>query len=308
MKRRRRYKRKQRTFIVITTLSLVLLMSIGYSAFSTNINLSAKGNIKDKSRVIQSWNENSNEDFHTEFYRENIVSVTFLNSSVVPNNAVEKWDVSETKDKGVMAYVTESTSETGKYDLYIGAKNGVIANPDSSYLFYDFEGVKEIKFNSNFDTAKALTLKYMFCHCKNLRILDLSTFNTSEVTIMGGLFEDCTNLEYVDISNFDTSNVRQMWFMFSKCDNLTELNLGNFNTSNTTQMQSMFADAKSLKELNLCTFNMQKIDIIDYMFFNTPNVSNVYVGNNWVIGETTNTENLFQYSNVSSVTAGKCPD
>lgn len=34
-----------------------------------------------------------------------------------------------------MAYVIESTSETGKYDLYIEAKGGVIANANSSYLF-----------------------------------------------------------------------------------------------------------------------------------------------------------------------------
>ncbi len=97
--------------------TLLLGLSIGYSAFSTSINLTAKGNIKDKSRVIQSWTSTSNEDFHTDFYRENIVSTTFLDSAVVPSNAVEQWDVSETKDNGVMAYVVESTTETGKCSI-----------------------------------------------------------------------------------------------------------------------------------------------------------------------------------------------
>lgn len=54
--------------------------------------------------------------------------------------------MSESKEQGVMAYILESTTETGKYDLYIGVKNGVIANPDSRSFFYKFINVKTINF------------------------------------------------------------------------------------------------------------------------------------------------------------------
>lgn len=50
--------------------------------------MNVKGNLKDKARVIQSWSEFANTDFHTTFYKENIVNITFLDSAVVPSNAV----------------------------------------------------------------------------------------------------------------------------------------------------------------------------------------------------------------------------
>lgn len=84
--------------------------------------------------MIQAWTSTSNEDFHTNFYRKNIISATFLDGNAVPSNATEYWDVSVDKDGGVMAYVVESSTKTGKYDLYIGANDGVIANENSHCL------------------------------------------------------------------------------------------------------------------------------------------------------------------------------
>lgn len=53
--------------------------------------MNVKGDLKDKSRVIQSWSEFANTDFHTTFYKENIVNITFLDSTVVPSNAVSMY-------------------------------------------------------------------------------------------------------------------------------------------------------------------------------------------------------------------------
>ena len=78
MKKYKRRKRNKQKIIIITSIcSLLLIMSIGYAAMNTNLEINAKGNIVEKSKVIQSWTNNSNEDFHTDYYRENIVSATF---------------------------------------------------------------------------------------------------------------------------------------------------------------------------------------------------------------------------------------
>ena len=122
MRHRRRTRRKeikkQRKIIVISLFATLICFSFGYAAFSTNINLNVKGNLKDKSRVIQSWSEFANTDFHTTFYKENIVNITFLDSAVVPSNAIEFWDISETKDKGVMAYVVENDDSNNAASMY----------------------------------------------------------------------------------------------------------------------------------------------------------------------------------------------
>ncbi len=43
---RRRKRRKQRKIIIISSLTLLFIMTVGYAAFQTNINITAKGNIK----------------------------------------------------------------------------------------------------------------------------------------------------------------------------------------------------------------------------------------------------------------------
>ena len=47
MRRIGRHKRnKQKQIIIVSTISLLLLLTIGYAAFSTNLSLTAKGNIE----------------------------------------------------------------------------------------------------------------------------------------------------------------------------------------------------------------------------------------------------------------------
>ena len=333
---RRRHKRRKYNLIFTILILLIFCLTIGYSAFSTNINLTAKGNIKDKSRVIQSWNKNSNEDFHTDFYKEIIVSATFLDSATVPSNAIASWDVSETKDKCVMAYVTESTTETGKYDLYIGAKNGVTANPDSSYLFYQFVGMKDINFNDNFDTSNTVNMAYMFgteyeqtmnitkinfgnsfitsnvtnmyamfFNNASLEELDVSCFDTSNVTTFERTFHGCSNVKILDISNFNMSKVTTIMDMFNGCRKLTELNVSKWDTSNIKNFGYSFANLYNVEELNLCSFNTRQATYMAGMFSNSYNLKKIYVGSNW---NTVNVDvgNMFIWAGVSSVTTGQC--
>ena len=51
----RKQKNKQKKIIIISALSLLLMITVGYAAFQTNLTITAKGNIKEKSRVIRVW-------------------------------------------------------------------------------------------------------------------------------------------------------------------------------------------------------------------------------------------------------------
>ena len=335
-------RRKQMKIIVMGSLSILLFLCVGYAAFSTKLSISATGNIKEKSRVIQSWTGTDQTDFHSDFYKQNIVSATFLDNNKVPSNAAESWNVSEDKENGgVLAWVVPNNNDNTKYDLYIGAKGGVIANIDSSFLFYNFQNVVNINFDDNFDTSNSTDMSRMFNNCTSLVSLDLSNFDTrnvtsmyamfcmwnidsdsvlennlssiifgknyitSNVTNMRSMFAGLNKLQNLDVSNFDTSNVTTMYHMFLECQSLTKLDVSNFDTSNVTDMESMFRMCKNLTELTLCSFNTKKVTNMKWMFQFTISLKNVYVSSNWSTSQA-DTSNIFQYSNISSVTTGQC--
>lgn len=47
-KKRKRYRKKYNTIIGIFLLAALTIMAVGYGAFSANINLGVKGNVKEK--------------------------------------------------------------------------------------------------------------------------------------------------------------------------------------------------------------------------------------------------------------------
>ena len=276
--------------------------------------LKSEVNIKNESRVIQNWGSEPTTDFHNISYRTNIINVTFLDTSFVPSNAIESWDVSRAKDKGVMAYVTANEIDNTKYDLFIGANNGVIANSDSAYLFRNFNLLENINFNGNFDTSNVISMFDMFAGYNHLTALDLSDFDTRKVRTMGAMFTawtfdqkwnpDRRLTSIIFGENFDTSNVTNMRDMFAGFMG-TSLDLKNFNTSNVTNMFHMFNGCNNLTGLNLCSFDTRKVTNSEYMFGQTKKLNNVYVGPNWTIEPTTE-NNLFNGSNISQVTTDMC--
>ena len=303
-KRRKRKNLKTKIPFIILLICLTFIIT-GYAAFQTNLNITAKGNIKEKSRIIQSWSSTDVTDFHSDFYKENIVSATFLDNADVPSNATESWNVSEDKTHGgVIAYVIPNNEDTTKYDLYIGAKDGVIANKNSSNLFASFSVLQSINFNNNFDTKDATSMYGMFYGTTALMELDLQNFNTSKVTTMNTMF-GYSGIKTIELKNFDTTNVIDMRGMFWQCENLSNIDLSNLNTSNVTSMRAMFMSCRNLTEVNLCGFNTLNVTTFKDMFSNTTNLTKVKVGSNWSV---TNADisNMFKDSGISSVTTGQC--
>lgn len=289
----RRHKQRQKKIIIVSCLSLLLFLCAGYAAFSTNLNIKAKGNIKEQTRVIQAWNKNSQTDFHSDFYRENIISVTFLDNNNVPNNATERWNVSEDKENGgVMAYVVSNSSDNTKYDLYIGAKGGVIANEDSSFLFYGFTNITSIDFSNNFDTSNVITMNSMFYSCEKLIELDLSNFDTRNVTDMSNLFKWCYDLSELNISSFNTENATTMALMFYYCQSLTKIDLSNFDTRNVTSMSYMFEGCSGLMMLDVSGFNTSKVTDMSFMFKACTSLTSLNVSN-FDTSNVTNMQDMF---------------
>ena len=348
MRKYKRRRKNQNKIILIGMFSLLLFFSIGYAAFQTNITLTAKGNIKKKSTTIKNysnyyinynWSSDA-PDFYSEKYRTKILNITFLGNNDVPSNAIESWDVSVDGKKGVMAYVTANTDDNTKYDLYIGADGGVIANKDSSFAFSDFPSLQNINFNNNYNTSNVTNMYAMFRLSTSLTTIDVSSFDTSNVTNMGWMFamydgvvSKSSNLTTIKgIENFNTANVTNMDSVFrydiklagtldlskwntSKFSNLnstfdclksvSSINVSNWDTSNVWCMRSTFYGASKLTELNLCSWDTNKVTTMNLMFQGTPNINAIYVGNGW---NTTNatTDAMFQNSKISNVTTGMC--
>lgn len=318
MRRRRLTRREKRSrrkkAIIISTLCLLLVMTAGYAAFQTNLSITAKGNIKEPSRVIMSFPWATTEYFYSDYYRQNIVTATFLDTNQVTSNATESWDVSDDGKGGVMAWVVPNIEDNTKYDLYIGANDGVIANSNSTCLFFNMIALENISFNNNFDTSNVTNMNWMFAGSNNLTTLDLSSFDTSNVRNMGGMFTSwdpiankfgTNSLQNIIFGeNFKTNNVTSMGDMFSGFLG-TSLDLSNFDTSKVIDMYHMFNGCTNLEELNLCTFNTSKVTDMRGMFQNTQNIKNIYTNINWITTQA-DTSYILSGSGVSSVTTGQC--
>ena len=170
----------------------------GGLSFSVKIN--AYGKVKEaptgskmKAYMTQADLEDGNypqTDFHTDDYKSNITSIITKNDNIVPETAVESWDISEAGDGSVIAYVEDDGTGNGTYKLTIGGKGGIIANESMIRYFATFDEMTSI---------------------------DLSALDTSEVTNMGGMFGGCSSLTNLDLSSFDTSKVTDMFEMLCGC-------------------------------------------------------------------------------------------
>ncbi len=213
-------------------------------------------------------------------YREQITSVAFEPEINVPNNlAVPAWDVSQAKDKSVMAYIEDDGTGNNTYKLHIQAKNKIYTNLDSRALFYNFTNLEEITGMEYVDTSKTTNMAAMFGNCSKLINLDVSHFDTSNVTDMGGMFQECSKLTNLDVSNFDTSKTTSMVTMFLYCHSLTVLDLSNFDTSNVTSMRQMFYSCNSLTNLDLSNFNTSNVTDMGSMFDGCNSLTNLDLSN-----------------------------
>ena len=202
-------------------------------------------------------------------YAEKIKTLTFNTSWSDTSDAVKVWDVG-VEPGTVQAYIKNSPTYSGYYDLYIEGNGKLYANTDSSYLIYSLTELEEINNLVLFDTSYTTNMSYMFCVGRwddsPLTSLDLSGFDTSNVTDMSYMFKKTSYLTSLDLSNFNTANVINMEGMFYYNDNLTNLNISTFNTSKVTNMSHMFYFNRSLTSLDLSNFDTRNVTDMSSMF------------------------------------------
>ena len=134
-----------------------------------------------------------------EIDRTKFESITTLDNGVVPADAIESWDASETQNKSIMAWYTDNDNN-GMYELYIRQNGGIIANPDSSYLFSGFTNVINMDV-SKLDTSKVINMATMFYNMSNLNELDIRNFDISKVTEYTNMFSEIKNNPTITINN-----------------------------------------------------------------------------------------------------------
>ena len=266
----------------------------------------------------------ANDYFKEEAYKENIKNVYFVNY-VDTTNALTTYDLSEDKDESITGWIVANTSDTSKYDLYIGSKEKIYTK-NFGYAFNEMTGIEKIEFNnlntsentsfaetfancsnlttldvSHFDTSKVTLMNSMFHRCESLTSLDVSHFDTSKVTDMNGMFHRCGGLTSIDVSHFDTSNVTNMNGMFCLCSGLTTLDLSSFDTSKVTDMTIMFGGCSGLTSLDLSNFNTSRVTYMDGMFSGCSNLTSLDLSSFYTSGVTSMSSMFLECSNLTSL-------
>ena len=204
-----------------------------------------------------------------------VTKIVFQDSINKIEGESESWDISSAKNKMVMARLVPNTDDTTTNTLYIQGNGGVIANYNSSDLFYNFSKLTEIENINLLDTSNVTDMSHMFQSCIKLTNLDLSSFDTSKVTNMGEMFSGSTRLTILDVSNFDTSQITDMSYMFENCSSLTILDVSNFDTSNVTNMSYMFKNCSKLTSLDFRKATFDKVTSYSFMFNYVPSTINI---------------------------------
>ena len=240
---------------------------------------------------LKSGSDSTTSVFGHTFTKSTIESINFVTEIDIPTGA-ENWDASIDGDGSVMAWVTDTNSNS-KYELYIGTNGDKIYAPvNSNYLFMDFSNAIAINGLNILDTSKATSMVNMFSGCSKLTSLDLSNFNTSSVSSTQSMFSGCSSLTSLDLSSFNTSSVTGMASMFMNASGLTNLNISSFNTSGVTTMTSMFSGCSSLTGLDLSNFNTTSLNSVGSMFKNCSSLTSLNLSSFNIT--TTNLSYMFQ--------------
>lgn len=152
-----------------------------------------------------------------------ITKVVFSDDGFVPDESVEKWDISaDTGAKAVMAYLCDEGSDQ---TLYITSASGYINAPGSLAGFFEgFTALRKADLSGLVASDTTNTSK-MFYNCKSLGDIDFGENTFEQVTNWSQMFSVCKKLTEIDLSELDMSNANKMDLMFSWCDHLENVNL-----------------------------------------------------------------------------------
>ena len=259
--------------------------------------------------MIDTYENTLKNTYLSDTYREKIKTITLSDSIDIPNNAIMTWDISAGHTGKVIASLTINSQDNTMYDLYIQGDGELIANPDSSKLFYFMKGVDSLSNIEVLNTTNVINMSNMFDTLGyNSQVFTLnlgSNFDTSNVTNMSAMFSQTGYSSPVFTlnlgNNFDTSKVTDMSYMFNDAGNnstLYTLNLGNnFDTSNVTNMLGMFirnGKSSPVFTLNLGnSFDTSKVTNMKFMFYEVGYANTSFALNLGNLFDTSNVEDMY---------------
>ncbi|APX73032.1 BspA family leucine-rich repeat surface protein [Companilactobacillus allii] len=252
------------------------------------------------------------------------------------------WDIDDegvlTIHAGVLGNGTGNWVTDGKFNdtiTKIVCDPGVVANTDSSNLFYGLKNVQTIDV-SNLDTSNVTTMSGMFScmyrstststESKNsslTTIIGLTSLDTSKVTKMDKMFKSDRSLSSLDVSGFDTKNVTSMTYMFSEDASLLDLvglsewdtgqvqqftsmfdslpqtsftDVENWDMSGALALTNMFKNMKNLTSLDLSKWDTSSVTNIGSLFYNCQRLAHVYGLKELNISNVTDISTLFYYN------------
>ena len=109
--------------------------------------------------------------------------------------------------------------------------------------------VTTVVFDKSFKEVMPTTCYHWFYKFTNLtNISGLEYLNTTDVTDMSYMFCQCRKLTCLDLSSFNTTNVANMSYMFYLCDQLTTIlvNADKWNTEKVTSSNEMFYSCSAI--------------------------------------------------------------
>ncbi|MBQ8502713.1 MAG: BspA family leucine-rich repeat surface protein [Clostridia bacterium] len=275
--------------------SLAVLLAVLLTMSLSSVAFAADGT----GALMQSYSAVSTEDFHSEEYEGKIGKIIFLDLSVssFPENVtyMGELDLSASAETGtVTAKLALSDNITGinNLDMYIGAKGGVIAPDDCSYLFAD-TGVQTLEGTENFDTSGVTSMKEMFRGC-NFTEFDLDTLDVSNVNDMSYMFKDCLLLKSIKSENSDTGNVAKFNNMLDGCAALNDLSLKNIDLSHTSNIDYMFYGCSSLEVIDLSSWKNTSSIVSINAFRSCPALTTIKL-NGWDLSSVATLDGVFAY-------------
>lgn len=247
----------------------------------------------------------NNTSTSTYFGLNDLKQIDFVDSYTPTGEEDWEWDASYYKNGSVKGYRIE------KRAIIAGDGSGKIVLPaDCSGMFgrsnygLDTENLTGLTL---FDTAKVTNMNRMFSsenRVNEFRSLDLSNFNTSNVTDIANMFTWCPRIDTLDISNFDLSKVKTMNNPpFSKCK--FKVVIGNMRIGT---LLNLFRDYEYSGDIDLMDIDTSNINIFSYCFYNSPNITNILLGEKFTFKNATDITSIITSSNTNIIKYGKTAD
>ena len=243
---------------------------------------------------LKNWNTSKVKNMYSMFgYMPNLLSLdisTFTNDNLenceqmfyqvqgLKEVDLSGWHTSKLKN----AYYMFGNSEIEKVNISNWDFSSYNSNFNPWYNMFSYGKLpkgKELIARNN--TNVKGSCYYAFSQNRMLEKIDITGSDTSQITNMSNMFYGNDALtQIIGLNTLDTSNVTNMSYMFAYLKSMENLDLSSFNTEKVTNMSSMFSDS-SMKTIDLSSFNTSNVTDMGSMFSSLPNLTTVYVGNNW---------------------------